>query len=409
MSIPQLLQDASKKLAQDLSKEHPPLPVIDPRRNKYRTNDKKNSSYVPPLPFSSNSKSTAHQQRVNIPKPELKVSTYSKKQQQQKSKVRYYPSATALISASNNPNHKYKLVDPPLPTIKRTTSHDNILQHYTEPIDAVNKNRSTTTTTSYNSFSTNNLNEISQREPTSRDAQTRNDNISSESFKVGRIPRALPRTTSVTDYLQTAISGAASVAAAHQQHVVIDVVPKPNAIQQLQTEWKVPDQTLGIPLTYASNSHISAYHNFVGRPTASKLQQQQLNYVLPPSSTASHQRALLKSQSMYNIPAAPMIHQHPITLATIPPPPAATSFSENIYHSQLIDVKKSSIIHATAAVTKTVKDGGIGTPQQTNSILSGQIVMKKESGEKNKVKFSDTITVAVVPVYFLLSLVFFFK
>lgn len=371
--------------------------MIDPKRNKFRSDDK-STSYVPPLPFSSKSNGN-REIRVNIPKPELKVSTYSKKQQQQRAngKPRYYPSATAFVSATQNPTNKYKLVDPPLPTIKRTTSHDNILQHFTES-DLKNRPNHHVST-SYNSFSTNNINELSKhnREVQNRLSIDANTTISSgsESYKIGRIPRALPRTNTVTDYQSAATSSA--TAALQQQHIVIDVVPKPQP--QTSSEWKIPDQTLGIPLTYTSNSHISAYHNYVGRPTTTS----KLSYVLPPTSltaaaTASgtHQRTLLKSQSMYSIPpaATPVIHQHPITLANIPPPPsslATNSFTDTIYHNSLLDVKKQVL-----ATTKTIKDGI--PPQPSNSILSGQMVMKKESGEKNKVKFSDTITVAVVPV-----------
>lgn len=374
-------------LSNETTANHPPLPVFNnkkPHHKYWSPSQSKHQAYVPPLPYFSSSTTftSPTDVRINIPKPELKVSAFSKKQQRNLSaKNRYRP------AASNN----VLLVDPPLPTIKKTSSQDNLLRYnpdYADFVPAINR-----TQMYHNSFSTDELNSIGHHQQhhqtnglkllgdnRNRRFSEQHGNNSELHLKVGKMPRALPRAS------QSTLNSS-------QQHIVIDVVPKP-ANSSHSSDWQIPDQTLGIPLQQDNNTtNIASYHNYIARPTVKPL-----NY---PISTSATQR---KYQSMYNIntvalPMQPVIHQHPITLANIPPPPLsnanATNDNNNLYTTKKLAAASSS---SSTNTFKLSKDSGMGTNSILSSIQQTAITPKKDSGEKNKVKFSDTVTVAVVPV-----------
>lgn len=308
-------------------KEHPPLPTF--------TNQKQMNSkpYVPPLPYLSNSNRSSE---VRIPKPELKVSPFSKNQQKNpNSRSRYQPSAH-LIASDN-----ILLVDPPLPLLKKTSSQDNLVQHYARSPDR-NPNY-------HNIFSTDGLNNVGNYDEVRQ--------FTSSAIKSTKIlPKSLPRTV-----------------ASNHKSVVIDVVPKPQA----DSSWKVPSQTIGIPLTFSHNNNLPYAHPFQHRP---------MPYMVQPNvPLLSPHHRLIKSESMYNMntpTVPPIIHQHPLISGNIP---SIASIMPDAYNPK----KLSSNL-------------GVKKVNATSSILSGQgqqsaLSAKKDVNEKNKVKFSDTVTVAVVP------------
>ncbi|KAJ6646803.1 WD repeat-containing and planar cell polarity effector protein fritz [Pseudolycoriella hygida] len=314
-------------------KEHPPLPTFaHQKQNVLATNSK---PYVPPLPYLSHPNRPSD---VRIPKPELKVSSFSKNQQKNpNSRSRYQPS-THLIASDN-----ILLVDPPLPLLKKTSSQDNLFQSYARTPDR--------NAIYHNSFSTDGLNNVGNYDDIKR--------ITFSANKSSKMPKNLPR----------------NVAANHKS-VVIDVVPKPTTSSMTtNSDWKVPAQTVGIPLTFSHNNNI---------PYASPFQHRPLPYLLPPGVPLTHQR-LMKAESMYNMTPPlppPIIHQHPLISGNIP--------------------SIASIMPDTYNPKKLPSTLGGKKMNATSSILSGQgqqstMNVKKEMSEKNKVKFSDTVTVAVVP------------
>lgn len=286
--------------------------------------------------------------KLKIPKPDLKGTTFAKNTSSQNSgsvtKNRYYTGSTYQPA-------NIRLVDPPLPlsTIKKTSSHDNLLHNFSSGNGQIYQQHNS----SFSSIS---------------GAATK--------LKVTKTPRTQPLKKS-------------------QQHMVIDVVPKPMSQQlhSMTTDWTVPDQTLGIPLTFSHN--LSSYQTYVTAAPPSMAPTSFYNRPVAASTSSFMPKTLLKSQSMYNITgttSSPFVHQHPMMLAHIPPS------GQNNNH---FAIKKSSgFVSNTPSRVKENISIITATPSITSSILSGQqtVSPKKESGERNKVKFSDTVTVAVVPV-----------
>uniref|UniRef100_A0A1A9ZIU3 WD repeat-containing and planar cell polarity effector protein fritz n=1 Tax=Glossina pallidipes TaxID=7398 RepID=A0A1A9ZIU3_GLOPL len=98
----------------------------------------------------------------------------------------------------------------------------------------------------------------------------------------------------------------------------------------------------------------------------------------------------------------PRFFQHPLVSGHIPPTPiaslAAHSNSNEEYQKSLLSKKPSASILANGSMNQ---NGGSNSSvlSQSSSLLNGNIKegSKNVTGEKNKVKFSDTVQVAVVP------------
>ena len=371
-------------------KDHPPLPVFPVKKSHQKQWPQlSDQTYVPPLPYFHTNSSAPSDVRINIPKPELKVSAYSKKQSKNIAAKNRYRAAAAASFDYQLPtliSDNILLVDPPLPNIKKTSSQDNLLHHYPDFLP-------TRTQLYHNSFSTDALNSLDQLKLPETPVKY-GIGLSSNAAKLGKNMKSM--------YQQPSKSLAPTKSSLLSPHIVIDVVPKPQ--DSSKESWKVPDQTIGIPLTITKPS---PYKKYLMRPPAAN------PYSALGHSSAHHQKTLLKSQSMYNINSSaaaatappppplsipPVIHQHPIALANIPPPPSA-SVVDGSSMGTMYKIKKSVASSASSAASTAIytKEGSMsssGTSATTNSILSA----RKESGEKNKVKFSDTVTVAVVPV-----------
>lgn len=341
--------------------DYPPLPVFNyARPKKSWAQEINNAPYVPPLPFAAASNRSSEPIRVNLPKLELKVSAYSKKHPDRSNQsARHRIHSTANYSAAATlTSDNVLLVDPPLPTlIRKTSSQDNLIS-----IDVVSHHP--THRLYHNSFSTENLNHI----------------VSGSGYpNLDKIPRALPR-----------IHMNPSNMPVHQQkHMVIEVVPKPSTHIKpivVPAAWKVPDQTLGIPLTTPIPPHMNIHNNnyhhstqYVHRPPAFAISSDL-------SAISSH-FAIKQPQSLLNIPT--VIHQHPITQANIPAS-SSTSASGPTY-----------ILRPPHKEPPTRRPQQPSTTTSTmNSILSQAQPSPRQrepNAEKNKVKFSDTVTVALVP------------
>lgn len=298
--------------------------------------------YVPPLPYLSHSIRPSDV-RINIPKPELKVSPFSKNQQKNpNARSRYQPSSHLI-------GDNILLVDPPLPLLKKTSSQDNMFQSYARSPDR--------NPIYHNSFSTDGLNNVGNYDDVRR--------FSSNAAKSTKMPKALPRN-----------------AVSNHKSVVIDVVPKPTTSNLANnSDWKVPSQTIGIPsqtigipLTFSHNNSI---------PYAAPFQHRPMPYMLQPGVPITHHR-LIKSESMYNMTTPivpPIIHQHPLISGNIP---SIASIMPDSHNSKKLSNPGGKKINATSSILS-----GQGQQSAMNA--------KKDMSEKNKVKFSDTVTVAVVP------------
>lgn len=144
----------------------------------------------------------------------------------------------------------------------------------------------------------------------------------------------------------------------NQMHSVIDIIPKPPVKADI-------DQTIGIPLAFDSvdNSGNTFY------PT---------HY-----SAVNNNYEVSNEYEYHQVPTT--IHQYPLISGTIP----STTQSKINYSTMpapTMNPKKKDFTGPTGSI--------LTNAAVNNTNGSGN---KKESGEKNKVKFSDTITVAVVP------------
>lgn len=261
-------------------------------------------------------KETIYEAAFSIPKPELKVSNYSK------NTVVKMPQLTAGHVESSKKNKKtlnYSTVKPS--QILRSKSEVDFSVE-TSSSDALTK-----LTSQSSSFSTDHVDHINTSDIPDPLKYQKQDRAHKNSAQVSQpIPR---------------------------HHHVVDIVPKPQSTH----EWIIPDQTIGIPIANPSNMH----HVKNG-----------------PS----------KSWSMHNFPGhLPTIIHHPLVSGHIPP----------TYHAE--QRKKMPLPlplpmeHAHLHQTNIYSSILSSTPQQQQTSNS-----KRENGEKNKVKFSNTVTVAVVPV-----------
>lgn len=153
------------------------------------------------------------------------------------------------------------------------------------------------------------------------------------------------------------------------QHSVIDIVPKPSK--------NVPDidQTIGIPLTFDTVDNTgNAFYASLG-PHPSLAQHYQ-------SMNINNNNDVSNDYEYHQVPTT--IHQYPLISGTIP----STSQAKLNY----------STMPAPSMNIKPVPTGSILTnPSNSVANSSNNLGNRREAGEKNKVKFSDTITVAVVP------------
>lgn len=314
---------------------------------KYKKNSKlMHSSHV-------QSSNNLNKMRINIPKPELKVSKYSR-------------------TPGENSSHANILARPSAATISRSASQVDFSE--LSPTTIRNKSKLMANT----SYSTDHVNQITGIE---------SDQLKYQQQTIEKVPRPFPRIAAALPQTLPPLP---------QHHKVIDVVPKPLNRQQ-PFDWDVPDQTLGIPLMnpvpvldlqYMAPTNDMAYsHQY--RPTVLLPSHMQPST----SSMIHHQKAvpLLKSKSMYNIPVngPPIIH-HPLVSGNIP----ATFHSPENY-----TIKKQPLVGSLGPpvpLKPSNRHNGANVSSILSSTLQQNASPKKETGEKNKVKFSETVTVAVV-------------
>ncbi|CAO1398737.1 unnamed protein product [Diamesa hyperborea] len=151
-----------------------------------------------------------------------------------------------------------------------------------------------------------------------------------------------------------------------QSHSVIDIVPNPKGKPDL-------DQTIGIPLTYDTTDDVAG------------------NYFQPQTgaSASYYNNNEIKNEYDYQIPTT--VHQYPLISGTIP-----TSIGSQAkmtlpptYSTTMSSPKKKDPAVPTSSI--------LSTSNNTNATNTSNANSKKESGEKNKVKFSDTVHISVVP------------
>lgn len=151
-----------------------------------------------------------------------------------------------------------------------------------------------------------------------------------------------------------------------QQHSVIDIVPKPSKPDIAL------DQTIGIPLTFDTVDNTgNAFYPSLGPQYA--------------SSAINNNNDVSNDYEYHQVPTTQ--YQYPLISGTIP----STSQAKMNYSTMpapTMNPKKKDPSGPTGSI--------LSNPSNAAAKDSNANV-KKESGERNKVKFSDTITVAVVP------------
>lgn len=330
---------------------HPPLPKFN--QNK--------PPYVPPLPYFTNTVNMPNEIRINIPKPELKVSRES----HPRSKSKTNSSENNLRSNDTRcyiPSSNIILTDPPLPNLIKKQSQYSSQQIFPELPSLLS-----------NSYSTN---FIDQYQPPS-DYRSIATSQANTRFLTHHPSDPILSKAAKRSFIQP------------QQHVVLDVFPKPksSAKNYEKVGWsEIPDQTIGIPLTFNHS-----------------------NDQQPPIYWSSRivPSALMKAESMYEINTdsklPPIVHQYPLVSGNIPNSfSAATKYLNNsLNENQRKQQQQFSMGERSHSNRETIPSNSIlSNGAMTNvPMISGSsaIGIRKETGEKNKVKFSDTITVATVP------------
>lgn len=292
---------------------------------------------------------------INIPKPEIRTGFTAS--------PRTKPTA---------PNGSSVMLAGPLAAanISRSTSQYGFSEFHVQQIQRKPKLHSR------NSFSIDYVNDVDIGEPV---------HLKYQPQLVEKVPRPLPR----------ASAQLAEQHAVPQHHEVIDVVPKPKPRAQT-VEWNVPDQTLGIPLTSPPSLHevlpdISYDHQYQSAlllPSHAQMIGPPLIYHPPP---------LNRSKSMHTIPlpnGIPQIIHHPLVSGNIPP--SFHSGESYLIRTQL------PLEQPLGGPPPPPKPANRQNGSSCSSILSSSTqqsaASRRENGERNKVKFSDTVTVAVVPV-----------
>lgn len=142
---------------------------------------------------------------------------------------------------------------------------------------------------------------------------------------------------------------------------VVNIVPSPKPTP-LMSNYHIPDQTIGIP-TKNSNSFNSCHNDYSN--------SEQLNSITLSRTPHDIQESFLISKITTN----------------------ERKFEPSIIHHPLISMN-IPVSNVKPIGTRNGIADNRAPPLQ-------QVVIKRENGERNKVKFSNTVTVAVVPVSLL--------
>lgn len=165
---------------------------------------------------------------------------------------------------------------------------------------------------------------------------------------------------------------------------VVDVVPKPK-FPPHTFDHHVLDQTIGIPLKNVS--HIRSCSN-----TLLNSNIHSNSYIFPKTlPNAVHERFFISDKLTNDTRYEPQIIHHPLISGNIP--------FNNIHetHKKILNQESKALLP-----TKSFSHESGNVVLATNRNVSSQQTTstKRENGERNKVKFCNTVTVAMVPVSF---------
>lgn len=294
-------------------------------------------NYVPPLPSFKSNIYNAENIKINIPKPELRIST-SADSVSSPSRTTATLARTKKVSTSQ----QLELRQETLPN--RWTSSKPELTMLDPDVPSTSKA----------------ANFLRNSQPTSSDYRNespQDEYLIEETF----MPRAnLSNFRNIPPPLPDL------------RHLQISSPP----IETPVLQWsQVPDQTLGIPMIPNAPTHPympSTSHNILPRAST------HLNHHTPVEMSSSPR---ISDQNVFQ----PKFYQHPLVSVTIPP---TTMFSPIDEIPARLPIRKP-----TASILSNGSSLVSNNPLPTNGIAT----TKKDPGEKNKVKFSDTVQVAVVP------------
>ncbi|XP_055837972.1 WD repeat-containing and planar cell polarity effector protein fritz [Episyrphus balteatus] len=156
-------------------------------------------------------------------------------------------------------------------------------------------------------------------------------------------------------------------------------ITSPNETSSTLQWAQVPDQTLGIPMIPNAPTHPympSTSHNILPRASTHLAGTNDSGSPrIPPDQSGGFQ---------------PKIYHHPLVSVTIPPTTMFTPIDELPVRLPIRKPTASILSNGSSLVSNNTLASNANT-------LNGTTTTKKDSGEKNKVKFSDTVQVAVVP------------
>lgn len=154
--------------------------------------------------------------------------------------------------------------------------------------------------------------------------------------------------------------------------------------------------------TITTNSNV-IHHAIPAVITENSLPLQQKHMQpLPPSALTPTSIAAVSALQSGNY--KPKYYQHPLVSGTIPPTLVVTTTSEE-HQKRLLQKKPTASILSNSSTQQqtgaNLVNGGSGATYANGlnkELQSGGGNCRNAAGEKNKVKFSDTVQVAVVPV-----------
>lgn len=166
-----------------------------------------------------------------------------------------------------------------------------------------------------------------------------------------------------------------------------------------------------LPVNSTHQQTITANSNVLHHATPAVIAENSLplqqKHMQPLPPTALTPTSLAAVSALQSVNYKPKYYQHPLVSGTIPPTLVVTTNSEE-YQKRLLQKKPTASILSNSSTQQhngaNLVNGGSGATYANglnkdlqsggNGVGNG----RNAAGEKNKVKFSDTVQVAVVPV-----------
>ncbi|XP_055917753.1 WD repeat-containing and planar cell polarity effector protein fritz isoform X2 [Eupeodes corollae] len=333
-------------------------------------------NYVPPLPSFKSKIYNAENIKINIPKPELRISTSADFNS---------PSRTATLARTKKVSTSQQLElrqDDQL-----LTSRNSDYGYHVEPnrwasslakpeLTMVNPDVPCTSKAA-NLLRNSQVSQISQENNTDYRNESPQEYLIEETY----MPR--PNLSNFGRISQNIAPPLPDL-----RHLQISS-PSSHDINTSSTQWnQVPDQTLGIPMIPNAPTHPympSTSHNILPR-ASTHLTGNDASIPAPAAVASGVSSPRIPDHNVFQ----PKFYQHPLVSVTIPPTTMFTPIDELPARLPIRKPTASILSNGSSLVSNNTLGSNVNP-------VNGTMTTKKDPGEKNKVKFSDTVQVAVVP------------